>query len=643
MGAALRHGAFLALLLVLPGAAAARQPGAAVQEAAAARASSAGTPVQYRLSFPQPEHRWMQVEIAFTGVPAGVLQLRMSRSSPGRYALHEFAKNVYNVRVTDAAGMPLTVTRPSLHQWDVAGHAGNVRVTYDVFGDRVDGTYLGIDSTHAHINMPAALMWARGLELRSATVRFEPPAGASWRVATQLFPGPDAFTFTAPNLQYLMDSPSEFSGFSLRTFRVPGAPGNPLFRFAAHHQGTDADLDSFAGDVQKVVTEARHVFGEYPAFEGNTYTFIADYLPWANGDAMEHRNSTSLSSPSTIRTNRLGLLGSISHEFFHVWNVERIRPRSLEPFNFEDANVSGELWLAEGFTSYYEALVLRRAGLMSLADYLDNAAGTINTVTLQPGRRIRTAEEMSRFAPFFDAATSIDRSNFDSTFISYYTWGAAIGLALDLALRDRSDGRITLDHFMRALWLKHGKPGGRLPGYVDHPYTMADATNTLADVAGDRAFADDFFTRYIQGHEVSDYSRLLARAGLILRPRFQGAGYAGELRLQDARGMVRVTDHVPLGSPAYAAGLERDDMIVAIGGVAAASASEVERVIRTRRPGDTVPIVFERRGQRVTGNLRLIADPTQELVPAEQAGQSLTPAQRRFRDEWLSSASRNTI
>ena len=104
------------------------------------------------------------------------------------------------------------------------------------------------------------------------------------------------FTFTAPNLQYLMDSPSEFSGFSLRTFRVAGTPGSPLFRFAAHHQGTDADLDAFAGDVQKVVTEARHVFGEYPAFEGNTYTFIADYLPWANGDAMEHRNSTALSS-----------------------------------------------------------------------------------------------------------------------------------------------------------------------------------------------------------------------------------------------------------------------------------------------------------------------------------------------------------
>ena len=357
----------------------------------------------------------MQVEITFTDVPAGVLQLRMSRSSPGRYALHEFAKNVYNVQVTDTAGMPLTVTRPNPHQWDVNGHSGHVRVTYSISGDRVDGTYLGIDSTHAHINMPAALMWARGLEQRAATVRFDPPPASSWQVATQLLPGANPFTFTAPNLQYLMDSPTELSGFSLRTFQIAGVPGNPLFRLAVHHEGSDAELDSFAGDVQKIVTEARHVFGEYPAFEGNTYTFIADYLPSASGDAMEHRNSTFLSSPSTIRTNRLGLLGSVSHEFFHVWNVERIRPRSLEPFNFEDANMSGELWLAEGFTNYYEWLILKRAGLMHLDGYAGNAAGTINTVTQRPGRLIRTAVEMSQFAPFVDAATSIDPTNFENT------------------------------------------------------------------------------------------------------------------------------------------------------------------------------------------------------------------------------------
>jgi predicted metalloprotease with PDZ domain len=625
--------ALAVLLVLLPLAASGRQ------QASTSAAGSAGRPVAYRLSFPEPQHRWMHVEVTFVDVPAGTLQVRMSRSSPGRYALHEFAKNVFNVRVSNAAGAPLAVTRPNPHQWDVSGHAGVVRVTYQVFGDRVDGTYLAIDSSHAHINMPAALMWARGLEARAATVRFDPPVGTNWRVATQLLPGTDPFTYTAPNLQYLMDSPSEFSAFALRTFRV-AAEEAPLFRLAVHHEGTDAELDAFALDVQKVVTEARRVFGEYPRFEGNAYTFIADYLPWASGDAMEHRNSTFLSSQSSIRTNRMGLLGSVSHEFFHTWNVERIRPRSLEPFNFEEANMSGELWLAEGFTNYYEPLVLTRAGLMDLTDYAATAAAAINTVTMSPGRQIRTAEEVSRFAPFFDAATAIDRTNFDNTFVSYYTWGEAIGLGLDLMLRDRSNGAITLDHFMRALWRSHGKPGGRMPGYVDNPYTIADVRNALAEVSGGAAFAADFIARYIQGHEVADYRRLLARAGLLLRPQSPGQGYAGALRLQVAQSAVRVSASVPFGSPAHAAGLERDDVIVSVGDTTVTSVADVEGAIRAGRPGQTIPIVFERRRQRVSATLRVIEDPRQDLIPAEQAGQPITAEQRRFRTAWLGSAAR---
>ena len=619
---ALLIAAFAALLSVLhPGAAAAQQP------------------VAYRLSFPAPEHREMQVEVTFTGLPSGTLELRMSRSSPGRYAVHEFAKNVYDVRVTDAAGKALVVSQPNPSQWNVADHAGTVRVSYRVFGDRIDGTYLAIDSTHAHINMPAALMWARGLDARPVTVRFDPPAGSGWRVATQLMPGADPLTFTAPNLQYLMDSPSEFSAFAQRTFHVADEPG-PLFTVAVHHDGSEADLDALTADLQKVVAEERRVYGEFPAFEGGGYTFIGDYLPWASGDAMEHRNSTFLSSALSIRGDRVDLVASAAHEFFHSWNVERIRPRSLEPFNFEDANMSGELWLAEGFTNYYEPLILSRAGLSALRDYLDNAAATINAVTLGPGRALRTAEEMSRMAPFVDAATAIDRTGFDNTFISYYTWGEAIGLGLDLTLRERSNGTITLDDFMRALWRRFGKPGGRLPGYVDNPYTIADARAVLGEVAGDAAFATDFFARYIQGHEVPNYAPLLARAGLILRPGSPGQGYLGELHLQNAAGKVRIVSAVPVGSPAYAAGMERDDVVVSFAGLAATDAGELQRAIRARRPGDAVPMVFERRGQRVSATVTVAADPRQEIVPAEEIGQVLTDAQLRFRAQWLGTAAR---
>src|SRR5688572_3540704 len=446
---------------------------------AGAAAPVAQAVVTYRLSFPEREHRLMDVEATFPDVPDGVLQLRMSRTSPGRYALHEFAKNVFDVRITAPDGKPLMVTRPNPHQWDVSGHSGEVRVQYRVFGDRVDGTYLAVDTTHAHINMPAALMWARGFERRPVRVRFEQPAGTSWRVATQLIPAGDAYTYSAPNLQYLMDSPTEFSAFVLRTFTVTDQGRTPVFRVAVHHAGSDADADAFTRGVEEIVREARHVFREYPAFEGNTYTFIADYLPWAGGDGMEHRNSTILTSSRAIRDSRLDLLDTVSHEFFHTWNVERIRPTSLEPFNLEEANMSGELWFGEGFTSYYGPLVMRRAGLYSDADFVREMGGAINTVLTSPGRQFRSPVEMSQMAPFQDAAVSVDPTNFDNTFISYYTWGEAIALGLDLALRDRSESRVTLDDFMRALWTRFGVTAARAAGQVAATYTIADLKTML--------------------------------------------------------------------------------------------------------------------------------------------------------------------
>ena len=248
-------------------------------------------------------------------------------------------------------------------------------------------------------------------------------------------------------------------------------------------------------------------------------------------------------------------------------------------------------------------------------------------------------------APFVDAATSIDRTNFDNTFISYYTWGESIALGLDLTLRQRSDGRIALDDFMRAMWQQFGKPGGRAPGHVDRPYTMADAKAALAAVAGDRAFADDFFARYIQGHEVPDYARLLAAAGLVVRPHAPQSGFSGVLRLQDSPGGVRIAAAVPAGSPAYRAGLDRDDVITAIGGKAMRNAEDVDAAIRATAPGNTVTVTYlhRGRGQPLTASIRTIADPTLEVVPAEQAGRALSDAQRRFRDGWLSSRVGNTF
>ena len=458
----------------------------------------------------------MRVEVTFTDVPAGPLELRMSRSSPGRYALHDFAKNVTDVQATDGSGKPLAITRPEPHRWEVGGHSGQVRVSYRVSGDRVDGTYLAISGTHAHINMPAAIIWAKGFDQQPISIRFEPPPGASWRIATQLLPGRDSLTFTAPNLQYLMDSPTELSAFALRSFTVSDDSRTPVFRVAVHHSGSDADVDRFARDVESIVRETRYVFGEFPAFENNTYTFIADYLPGNRSDGMEHRNSTFMTSSRPLAAGHLDHLGTVAHEFCHAWNVERIRPASLEPFNFEDANVSGELWLAEGFCNYYGTLVLRRSGLLSTSDYARELAAALSSVV--PVARPRSAVEMSRLAPLVDGAASVDHASLDG-YISYYTWGEVVGLGLDLTLRERTGGSVTLDDYMRALWARFGRSAAARPGYVASPYTLADLRATLAEVSGDASFAANFFEKYIEGRDVVEYADLLSRAGFLLRPR----------------------------------------------------------------------------------------------------------------------------
>lgn len=607
----------------------------------------AQAPVEYKLSFPSPEHRWMQVEAKFAAVPAGLLQLRMARTSPGRYALHEFAKNVFDVTAVNSKGQPLTATRPDPHQWDFATHDGTVVVTYKIFGDRTDGTYLGIDSMHAHINIPAALMFARGWFERPARVTFVQPPGKTWKVATQLFPTPDPLVFTAPNIHYLMDSPTDFSAFTLREFTVDdgqkrtGPP--PTFRIALTHDGTEAEADAFARDVERIVRETIPIFGELPQFETNTYTFLSTYLPWASGDGMEHRNSTSLTSPGALRNpgQRQGMLGTVSHEFFHAWNMERLRSAGVEPFDFEQADMSDDLWLGEGFTSYFDSLILYRAGLLPLDGLLGELAGSINAVTLGPGRQFRSAVDMSRMAPFVDAAAAIDRTAFPNLFISYYTYGSVIGLGLDLSLRDRSNAQVTGDQFMKALWTQFGRPGQQTPGKVSTPYTIDGLKESLARVAGDRGYANDFFAKYVEGRELVDYTRLLGRAGLVLRKRAAGKAFAGQVQLQGGGSALRVSGLVPWESPLYQAGVAQDDQLANLGGVDLTSMAAFEAALSKQKPGAAVPLRFIRRsGEVVNGTITLVEDPRIEIVPVEKTGGILTDDQKRFRESWLSSQRR---
>lgn len=591
-------------------------------------ASRAVSPISYRFSFPEPSHRWMQVEASFTDLDAGPLELRMSRSSPGRYSIHDFAKNVYDVHTFGADGREIEPTRTDASGWRVSGHGGGVSVKYKVYGDRVDGTYLAVDTTHAHVNMPAAIMWARGLDDRPIALTFEQPTGMHWRVATQLHE--DGSRYTAPNLQYLMDSPTEFGTPTLREFSV----GSSRFRIALHHAGTDAQADAFARDVEKIVREERAIYGEYPAYEPGRYTFLADYLPWANGDGMEHRNSTVMTSRGSLANDAGRLLDTVAHEFFHCWNVERIRPRGLEPFDFDRPNMTGELWLAEGFTQYYAPVVLQRAGLVDIRETARTLTGLVEAVTQGSGRRFRSAEEMSEMAPFIDGGRSMDRTNWGNTVISYYSFGGAIGLALDLTLRGRSEGRVSLDDFMRAMWVKFGKPGGAREGYVDHPYSRQDAEATLAEVAHDPAFARDFFAKYIVGRDVADYASLLRSAGFSVVKRNGGRPWLGDLSL-DFRGAARVSSTVSPAWPIYATGLDQDDELQELDGHPINREGDVATALSRHKPGDAIVAGYiDRAGLHKSASIVLAEDPHVDIVPTETVG-ALSAAQRAFRDSWL--------
>lgn len=581
-------------------------------------------PVQYDISFANAAHHEAQVTATFRGAPAGPLTVRMSRSSPGRYAIHEFAKNVYRVSATDGAGKPLAVTRTDPYSWSVAGHDGTVKVTYTLYADRGDGTYSQIDPTHAHLNMPATFLWAPGWDDKPVRVAFRPQAG--WKIATQLPPAAgEAGVFWAPNLQYFMDSPTELSDFTLREWQVVDQGKTYAFRLALHHRGTEADADAYAEKLRKLVPEHIKVFGEAPRFDHGTYTFIADYLPQVVGDGMEHRNSTVITSAQSLFRANFAQLGTASHELFHAWNVERIRPAELEPFDFTRANPTPSLWLAEGFTSYYGPLLIRRAGLSSVDEYLNELGPLLSGVINSPGRAYGSPQQQSLQAAFRDAATALDPTN-PNLVTSYYPYGAVIGLALDLKLR--GEGRpVTLDDFMRRLWVVHGK--------TEKPYGPADLQAALASVSGDAAFADAFFKASIAGSELPDFEPLLAQAGLKLRKKNSGKAWLGAERIRVNGAEVILNAAPQPGSPLYVAGVETGDRIVGIGRFEFEAEADWKDALDRLKPGEETTVRFVQRGLAREGKLTVASDPTLEIVRFEKADLKPTRAQLAFRERWL--------
>ncbi len=593
-------------------------------------------PVFYSISFPNAAHHEAEIVLTIPDAPSGTIRVRMSRSSAGRYATHEFGKNVYNVKASNADGTSLEIRQIEGDLYEIPVHDDAVKISYTLFANWTDGTYASVDPSHAHLNMPAAFMWVVGLDKRPIRFQFNDLDKYGWKVATQL-KNEGAGVYSAPNLQYMMDSPTELSAYKVSSWDVDNNGKKEKINLAIHSDDDQGVIDAFAKQIQRMVLEEKAVFGELPDYDYGEYTFLDDVYPTNSGDGMEHRNSTCIvHTAAKVSGNELGLIGTYSHEYFHSWNVKRIRPKSLEPFNFEHADMSSELWFAEGFTQYYGEMLLVRAGFHNVDDYGRTVAGLVNQVLNTPGAARYPATQMSRYSVFADAGVSIDPNNQANMFTSYYTYGGAIALALDLRLR--SEFNVTLDDYMRTVWLDRGK--------VMKPYTIPDLQADLAKVTKNPKFAADFFNKYIYGIEKNDYAALLANAGLLLRKAAPVKGWAGPLSYNRNRGRsgeARTTDEAGLpvqvsiiGTPVYKAGLDVGDIILKADGKEVKDAQSFTDIVSAKNPGDKIVVSYKNRTGEHETTITLEESPYFEVVTFEKTGKELTKEQTEFRNNWLS-------
>lgn len=586
----------------------------------------------YTVSFPNAVHHEAEISMQINDIPAGALTVKMSRSSPGRYATHEFGKNIYSVKAADLSGKALTITQIAGDVYQVPQHGSTVKISYTLYGNWVDGTYAGIDLSHAHLNIPATFMWAQGMDDRPRKIQFNDLEKYGWKQASQLkSEGKDLYS--APNLQYFMDSPIELAAYKTADWEVTNTDGKKEHIYLTSHTTDEQPvIDAYGKMVQKLVLEEKAVFGEWPTYDFGTYTFLQDVYPTNAGDGMEHRNSTSIVQRTPqIAGNEVDLLGTFAHEYFHSWNVERIRPKSLEPFNFEHANMSSELWFAEGFTQYYGEMLLVRAGFHKVNEYTATLSALVNSVLNTPGAAHYSPAQASRYAVFADAGVAIDPTNARNIFTSYYYYGGATALALDLRLR--KEFNLTLDDYMRAVWLKHGK--------TEIPYTIPDLQIALAKLTGNTAFADAFFKLYIYGFEKNDYKALLANAGLILQKAQPGKGWMGNLILMQRNDQNMISSNTIIGTPVYKAGLDMGDVLLKADGQTITNSKMLTDLASGKKPGDQIKIDYQNRTGTHQTIVTLEENPLLEVVTSESENQVLTPQQEAFRKSWLSSKIKN--
>ena len=557
----------------------------------------AGTNINFTVSMTKPWTHLLEVEMRYAAsdMPAQA-ELKMPVWTPGSYLVREYARHVQDFEAKDASGKNLEWRKINKNTWQIdTGGAKEIVARYNVYANELTVRTNELNDQHAFFTPAALLMFPKDKLNQPSTVKVIPYG--NWKVATGL-PSPEGQTntFRAENFDVLYDSPFEVSNYKEIKFTVQGKPHRYVFSGEGNY-----DLEKTARDTEKIITEASKIFGELPY---NDYLFIVNLR---GGGGLEHLNSTALQWQKfgfKPEARYKAFLNLVAHEYFHLWNVKRIRPDALGPFDYENENYTKLLWVAEGATSYFEGVLLRRAGLITDEEFLENKASMIQQLQDRPGRFETSLEDAS-----FDAWIKYYRQdeNAINNQISYYDKGDIVNFMLDVEIRSASGGAKSLDSVMRYLYDEFAKKGRN--------YTPEDYQKVSEMMAG--RSLEEFFNKYVRGTEEIDYSSILKGVGLQLLTKNANAKeqpYLGaNLGETDGRLTVR---SLPANSPAYQWGLNTGDQIVAVDGHRA-SQNFLQTYINEKKPGDKVKFTIFRfdelremevtLGARTQPNYRIVA------------------------------------
>jgi len=600
-------------------------------------------PTRYRVILRNPHAPLFEVSCTVVDPDLKGQGFRLPTWIPGSYLIREFARHFVRVRA-EARGTVVPIVKEAKDRWRAAPCAGPLCVIADVYAFDFSVRTAYLDALRGYFNGPSLFLCPDGRADAPCELELVAPDIApyrNWRIATTM-PRAEAApwgfgTYRADNYDALIDHPVEMADFVSTSFEAGGARHDVTITGKV-----EVDLDRLSTDLARICQWQADLFGNEPNSRAPFDRYL--FQVGATGDGyggLEHRTSTSLCckrdelpAPGApgLSADYRRFLGLASHEYFHAWNAKRIKPAAFVPYDLTQENYTRQLWAFEGITSYYDDLALVRSGVIDPKSYLQLVAQNITTVLRGPGRKVQSLADSS-----FDAWIKFYRrdENSPNAVVSYYVKGALVALALDLTLRT---ARSSLDDLMRLLWKRYGETSIGVP-----ENGIRDAAIELAGT-----HLNDFFARYVDGTEDAPLEALFAGFGVAYRLRpAEGQSDRGGKRGRNANddeppvawlgaslagGDEPVLPHVFSGGPAEQAGLAAGDSIVAMDGVRM-SVPAIEKLVRRRRPGESVAVHAFRRDELITTELMLAPAPDDTCWLA--LADTVDEATRARRMAWL--------